>query len=55
MISGLVDEKDFDRERQGRTAKDLFIDLLANVPPDEDLVSRMAISVCRMSFLKTEI
>ena len=38
MISGLVDEKDFDRERQGRTAKDLFIDLLANVPPDEDLV-----------------
>ncbi|MDQ3042962.1 MAG: aminoglycoside 3'-phosphotransferase, partial [Acidobacteriota bacterium] len=37
-INGLVEENDFDEERQGRTAEDLFEELLATVPPDEDLV-----------------
>jgi len=38
MISGLVEEEDFDEERQGRTAEDLFEELLATMPTDEDLV-----------------
>jgi aminoglycoside phosphotransferase len=38
MIKGLVDEEDFDEERQGRTAEDLFQELIATKPPDEDLV-----------------
>jgi len=38
MINGLVDEKDFDEKRQGRTAEDLFEELLASKPLDEDLV-----------------
>lgn len=38
MIKGLVDEEDFDEERQGRTAADLFKELLAARPSDEDLV-----------------
>jgi aminoglycoside phosphotransferase len=35
---GLVDEKDFDDEQLGKTAEDLFEELLAIVPVDEDLV-----------------
>jgi len=38
MINGLVEENDFDEERQDRTAEDLFEELLAIVPKDEDLV-----------------
>lgn len=38
MINGLVEEEDFDEERQGRTAEDLFKELLATVPTDENLV-----------------
>lgn len=38
MINGLVDEEDFDEERLGRTAEDLFEELLAAKPTDEDLV-----------------
>ena len=38
MINGLVDEKDFDEERQGRTAEDLFQELIATAPTAEDLV-----------------
>ena len=38
MINGLVEEEDFDEERQGRTAEGLFEELLATVPTDEDLV-----------------
>jgi len=38
MIKGLVEEEDFDEERQGRTAEDLFEELLEGVPTDEDLV-----------------
>lgn len=38
MIKGLVEEEDFDDERQGRTAEDLFDELLAVKPTDEDLV-----------------
>jgi aminoglycoside phosphotransferase len=38
MINGLVEEADFDEQRLGRTAAHLFEELLANVPPDEDLV-----------------
>jgi len=38
MINGFVEEADFDEERQGRTAADLFEELLATVPTDEDLV-----------------
>lgn len=34
----LVDESDFDEERQGRTAVDLFRELVATKPKDEDLV-----------------
>ena len=38
MKNGLVDENDFDRERIGRTAADLFRELTETAPPDEDLV-----------------
>ena len=38
MINGLVEEDDFDEERQGRTAEDLFQELIAVKPTDEDLV-----------------
>jgi len=38
MIKGLVEEEDFDEERLGRTAEDLFEELLATKPADEDLV-----------------
>jgi aminoglycoside phosphotransferase len=38
MINGLVDEQDFDAERLGRTAEDLFEELIRTMPPDEDLV-----------------
>ncbi len=38
MINGLVEEEDFDEEQQGRTVEDLFEELLATVPTDEDLV-----------------
>lgn len=38
MLDGLVEEEDFDEERQGRTAEDLFQELLATKPADEDLV-----------------
>jgi aminoglycoside phosphotransferase len=35
---GLVDESDFDDERLGRTAEDLFRELIATKPSGEDLV-----------------
>lgn len=38
MLKGLVDEEDFDDERSGRRAEDLFEELLASRPPEEDLV-----------------
>jgi len=38
VIRGLVDENDFDKSRIGRTAADLFIELLETVPDNEDLV-----------------
>ena len=38
MELGLVDESDFDDERQGRTATDLFRELIATKPASEDLV-----------------
>jgi aminoglycoside phosphotransferase len=38
MEFGLVDESDFDDERQGRTAEDLFRELIATRPASEDLV-----------------
>lgn len=38
MEAGLVDEKDFDDERQGRTARELFGELQARSPKDEHLV-----------------
>lgn len=38
MEAGLVDEEDFDGERQGRTARDVFADLIALRPASEDLV-----------------
>jgi aminoglycoside 3'-phosphotransferase II len=36
--AGMVDESDFDGEREGRTARDLFEELLARRPEGEDLV-----------------
>jgi len=38
MELGLVDESDFDDERRGRTAEDLFRELIATKPASEDLV-----------------
>lgn len=38
MLSGLVNENDFDESRLGRTAADLFAELLEAMPDDEDLV-----------------
>jgi aminoglycoside phosphotransferase len=38
MINNLVDESNFDEERQGRTAGDLFRELVETKPADEDLV-----------------
>lgn len=38
MEAGVVDEKDFDDERIGRTAADVFPELLARRPGGEDLV-----------------
>lgn len=38
MEAGLVDEEDFDDERLGRTARDIFADLIASRPTSEDLV-----------------
>jgi len=38
VVNGLVDERDFDESRLGRTAADLFVELLEAVPDDEDLV-----------------
>lgn len=38
VADGLVDENDFDESRLGRTAADLFAELLEAVPDDEDLV-----------------
>lgn len=38
MRRGLVDESDFDTERQGRTARDLYAELLATRPATEDAV-----------------
>jgi aminoglycoside phosphotransferase len=38
MLKGLVDESDFDEERQGRTAEDVFCKLIETKPVDEDLV-----------------
>ncbi len=38
MLNNLVDESDFDEERQGRSPKDLFQELVATKPADEVLV-----------------
>lgn len=38
MLAGLVDETDFDEERQGRTAEDAFRELVETKPANEDLV-----------------
>ncbi len=38
MMGGLVDESDFDRSRLGRTAIDLFAELLETRPDEEELV-----------------
>jgi aminoglycoside phosphotransferase len=38
MLKRLVEEEDFDEERQGRTAEDLFEELVSSKPADEDLV-----------------
>ncbi len=38
MINGLVAEDDFDEERLGRSAEDLFQELIATAPAAEDLV-----------------
>jgi len=38
MLNNLVGEEDFDEERLGRTAADLFQELLATRPSDEDFV-----------------
>ncbi len=38
MHQGLVEEADFDAERQGRKAADLFAELLVTKPAEEDLV-----------------
>jgi len=38
MINGLVEEEDFDEDRLGRTAEDLYQELIAAKPAGEDLV-----------------
>lgn len=38
MSKDLIDETDFDEERKGRTAADLFRELIETKPADEDLV-----------------
>jgi len=38
MIQGLVDESDFDEPRLGRTASELYHELIESLPADEDLV-----------------
>lgn len=38
MNVGLVDEADFDNERQGKTATDVLADLLSTLPETYDLV-----------------
>ncbi len=38
MLKDLVDETDFDEERQGKNAEDLFKKLIETKPADEDLV-----------------
>lgn len=38
MTNGLVEENDFDEERLGRNAEDLFQELIATMPTTEDLV-----------------
>lgn len=38
MLKGLVEEEDFDEERQGRTAEDVFREMIAAEPADKDLV-----------------
>ena len=38
LVDGHVREDDFDASRLGRAAADLFAELLATVPPNEDLV-----------------
>jgi aminoglycoside 3'-phosphotransferase II len=38
MVHGLVDETDFEPQRLGRTAQDLFAELLETQPTTEDLV-----------------
>ena len=38
MSKGLVEQEDFDDERQGRDGADIFREVLATKPPDEDLV-----------------
>ena len=38
MLNGLVEEADFDEERQGRATEDLFQELIATAPTAEDLV-----------------
>lgn len=37
MSAGLVDEADFDDERKGRTAEDVFAELLSTLPETCDL------------------
>ncbi len=38
MLKGLVEETDFDEERQGKAAEDLFQELIKTKPANEDLV-----------------
>ncbi len=38
VIKGLVEQENFDEERQGRTPEDIFRELLATKPMNEDLV-----------------
>ncbi|MEW6547287.1 MAG: APH(3') family aminoglycoside O-phosphotransferase [Bacillota bacterium] len=38
MLDGLVDETNFDPARRGRTARELYKELLRTRPPEEDLV-----------------
>jgi aminoglycoside phosphotransferase len=38
MLNGLVDESDFDEIRQGKTAQELFGELIETKPAEEDLV-----------------